>query len=290
MLLLGEPLRTNRLQMDDLTGAPTVLGSDRARENAVLRPGPGETISCYKADYERRKSNLRGDHYTFNFTACSLQKRLLDYFETEFGLINAAGLLQAAERDRQALRNSIWESTLTGLHPRNRDLSPLIEGFTEFELFVLNEVVTSGDPDSALMAPEVIAVVARKLAQGDGAKFITYVSKRLELQNTKKRPELVNYVVQIIVRMWTNPDHPLWISPSAGASKYISKITKRRLTNEGFTRLAATRKLQRIPTEYLDRLFSVDLVDPVGLDLRDEFAETCDFDIDEVRRGRRKKG
>lgn len=275
--------------MNSLAAASTVLESKPARQNAVLRPGRGETIRCYRADYELIKSNLRGDRYAFDFTAHSLQKRLLDYFETTFGLTDAAKLLQAAERDRQVLRDSIWEPTLTGLHPGNKELRPLTEGFTEYELFVLNEVVISGDPSGAMMTPEVVEIATRKFAEGHGVKFITYVSKRLELQHKRRRIEIVNYADSIIVRRWTDPDHPLWLTPSAGASKYISTITKRRLTKEGFNRLAATRKLQRFPSKYLDQFFSADLVDPIGLELRDEFAKTCEFDIEAVRRGRRKK-
>lgn len=279
--------------MNHLEMALVVLARARERETTESRMARPSATSRYRTAYEERVSSLRGDQYPFDFTAPTLQKRLLDYFEKSCGLTDPAGLLKAAEESRRKLLSLIWDSVVIGLHSANKELRPLAKKFTEFELFLFDQIVTSPEPAKTLMEPEVIGFAIRKFAQGLGVNFVKYLGRRLELQQTRmmaatknKRVEVVNYADLVLARMWTDPDRPLWIAPSAGAAKLITEIIGQPLTNEAFNTLVKNRRLPRIPRKTLSNFFSVELVDPAGQRLREEFASTIGFEIEEIRPGR----
>ena len=246
------------------------------------------------------ESRIRGDDSVFEFAADSLQARLLAYFETHFDFKRGHAALREAEDGRKARYVSLQREALLGLHSGNKELRPLVRGFSNYDLYVLNNAVIADDRPAAFKSPALWEIFPTQFKAGRGENLITYVARRLEHQNARMKfpksarwTEIFHPALAIAVGLWTCPSKPLWMMPSAGAVSIINGLLKRfaekPLQKNNFDTLIRSSKLPRLPTDVLSKLISVGLEEPVGIALRRELVKVMGIELASIQRGARRR-
>lgn len=242
------------------------------------------------------EEELRGDDSQFDFEANSLQKRIVDYLRTQLGVRELPNRLIRAEASRRRLLKRVRREALLGLHPANRELLPLIAGFSNYQLRLLDEVAKANNPSELLQAPEMADLFIGKFRAGRGKDIIQYLAERWDhqKQRSKKRGELpgeiFNRDLLAVACLWTFPEAPLWLMPSAGAISIINGLhdhSEKPMTQPGYNNLVRKNDLIRLGQKVLDQFISRGAQDPQCGELRCQLEEVMRVKLEKVRRGRR---
>jgi len=272
----------------------------------LARDPSRSSLTKLSADVEARRqavaaleAELRGEDAGFDFKSDSLQNRLLTFFESKLGFDDAHGQLEIAEKARRRLLGKVSREALLGLHSRNKELESMVEGFSNYDLRLLNKAVLDDNPSDQLKTPEIVEVITRKLKEGQGEHVIKYLAARMEhhqsrmdsaAKQTVETTEVFNPALLVVAKMWTNPQRPLWLFPSKAAVKLIGKFTQHPLTPKAYNRLVRTRGLPRVPQGILEKFMSITLRDSDCNRLRNEYKEAIEISLSDVRRGRKPNG
>lgn len=241
------------------------------------------------------EAHLKAQDVTFDYSADSFQRRMVAYLTTNLGFSGVARQFKRAKKAGIEVLRVVRRQALTGLHQDNEELSPLIKGFTAYELYLLQNVVIADNRSQCLQTPEMIDLIIRKLGLNRGEDLIAYLAARMALHDKRmKRPgatlEVLNYNLMMIGTLWTAPDGPLWLMPSAGAVKIINHLAnfngKTPLTGEAYNSLVRSSGLHRLQQAALDKFISQTASDPVGMELRRQLENTMGINLATVRRGR----
>ncbi len=276
------------------THAAIALGLARDLTGHSLKKLTNEVAARAAAVAEIEK-RLRGDDSAFDFEADSLQKRLLKYFQAELGYRRGGKDFVEADKARRSLLAKVERAGLLGLHPGNKELAALVRGFSDYDLWLLNTVVVADNHSARMQAPEVAGVISRKLSEGRGEDVIKYLAARLEHHEKRmKSPdpatlEVFNPALVVLSRMWTDPECPLWLLPSAAAVEVIHAVTGDRLKSTAYNTLVKGSGLPRLPQDVFDDFMSNSRGDARCIQLRQEIEAAAGMSLDRTRRGRRRK-
>lgn len=237
---------------------------------------------------------LSGNADDFNFEADSLQKRLLDFFETELGYATARADLEEADSSRRRLLAKIMREDTLGLHGDNKEMKKFVQGFSPHELSLLQEVVVAESPSEELKRSKIQCLIVAKIRAGRGEDLFHFLSSRLKQRRRreksgKDRDEPYNANLAVVGASWTHPDLPLWLMPSAGGAKVLESFTGEKMNNEAFNEIARMNKLKRLPTKVWNSFIKVSRTDAKCLELRAELEKTMGIKIASVQRGSQKK-
>lgn len=256
--------------------------------------------SLRKVNAAKLESLLRGDDLVFAFSADSLQGRLLTYLEEHLGCENVRQLFREAEKSRKKLYAQLQREALFGLHPDNKEMLPLVTGFSDYELYQLNQAIISSNRSASFKSQELFKVITTQFKAGRGENLVKYLAKRLEHQDKrldKESPsgrwrEVFHPGLTIAAGLWTAPDKPLWMMPSAGAVNIINGVLKQfgevRVNPSNYNTFTK-KKLERLPATIVSKFISVKVKDQKGLALQEEFAKVMSIKLADVRRGAQSK-
>lgn len=238
------------------------------------------------------EAKLRGDDAVFDFAAPSLQNRLLDYFETRFGYKEAREHLQRAEQSRRAVLKEVAREALLGLHPKNRELHPLVAGFSDYDLWRLNRVVLAEKPAEELKTPQLIQLISSKLREGRGEDVMRYLTERLDHHRARlgsdaknKTLEVFNSCLVVVAWMWTFPEYPMWMIPGAAAALFVSQSVGEDFNRTAYNRLIHQHGLERLDQKLFDRFISPKMKDAKGISLQKELESVIKMPLSSFRRG-----
>jgi hypothetical protein len=221
----------------------------------------------------------------YNFEAESLQKKLLHLLRAEVNTANAEDLLQSAETSRLRCLRQIRRQVVLGLHAANKEIHQHVEGFSDFEIYVLNQAAQSNDPNNYLKSSVAIEVISKKLREGKGIAAIAYLAARLNHQGRRLhqsgRVEVFDPHLLVIAMLWTDPNCPLWLMPAAGAVSVINRIlngVEPGMTKENFNRAVKQHNVTKLSPKSNIRLITTllrsfpllggQLQEAMGLELR----------------------
>ena len=260
-----------------------VLGSplpDSNRDNAII--------------VQQGKPQFYGDQ-EFDFEADSLQKRLLRYFQDHLHLEKPNRLLQEAEANRKVVFARLEREGTLGLHAANREIASLVKDFSLGELRLLNRVIVSPSPSQELGEVEILKLIVSKLEAGRGEDLIKYLARRLALEQTRKpmgqgaAGMIDNPNLLAIGVMWTNPEAPLWLMPSAGVIALLRRYTGNKMSPATYNATIRNHRLRRIPDDILTEFLSVRRKDEECILLRKEFENAMGISLTVVRPGPKAK-
>ena len=166
-------------------------------------------------------------------------------------------------------------------------------------MFLLNKVAVSDDPSKPLREQALIDLFNRKLRNGRGYDLIEFLTARRNHREkrAKRRAEIFNEKLLVIALLWTDPQIPLWLMPSAGAVKIVDNVFGpsggRRLTKQAYNKLCRDNQLQRLEDKRRNRdpmglFIRLSTQDSEGRDLRRQLETVMGVPLSAVRRGRRK--
>lgn len=241
---------------------------------------------------EELRREMNGEVLAFDFQQDSLQKRLLEYIANDLNHPEVFEWFGEANESVKGLLKELAPTVHLGLHGANRELSELIKHCSDYEKHVLHVVVTSSRPSLVLRDPRLIQLFTRQMSCGYGENLIQYLAKRLEHRGKRSssKKEIFNAHLVVVSRMWTFPQAPFWLMPSAAAVSIIAKILQdsaHHLSQEAYNRLTKSHRLSRLSQTTLDEFIASVSKTESGKQLTAEFEKATGVKLSEVRRGRR---
>jgi hypothetical protein len=218
---------------------------------------------------------LRGEDIQFKSEANSLQSQLVTYLRKNLGFSDLQDRLIRTRKAQLQVLQKVRREALLGLHPANKkELEPLVEGFSNYERFLLNKVVFSGNSSERLKEPEMIELFTRKFRAGLGSNLLNYLAARLRHQQRRAegKREIFNPELLILGMLSTDPHLPLWLMPSAGATNIINRILdepgRPKMSCEAYRKLAREHGLDRLKRSEMDKFIADSASEPRGRKLR----------------------
>jgi hypothetical protein len=252
------------------------------------------------------EAELKGEDTQSDLDADSLQMRLLNYMETTLGFQDLSQRLKRNHEARLLALQKVRRQALLGLHSANKELGRLVEGFSDYELFLLNQVVTSDNPAERLRSPDLVDLFTRRLRAGSGKNLVEYLADRMfHLRRRSEQPEagdgheadgdeprqpaIFNAELLVVGMLWTDPHVPFWLMPSVGATNVINRILeapdRRAMSKESYNKLVSTHGLCRLRQPEMDKLLRDCLSDLQGRELRRQLEEVMGVALSSARRG-----
>lgn len=240
------------------------------------------------------EAELRGEDDHLDFTRDSLQKRILDHFKQLGITSDAFQHLAQAEESRRKVMRPMTEAGRLGLHSGNKELWPLVNGCSNYEKYLLNEVVYSADPSKMLQTKKLVALFGRQLEAGHGESLIRYLSERLsqkDRRKSQKGSDVFNPPLAVLALAWTDPDFPLWMMPSVGAVQIVNDLLKPEdhLSVQNYNTLTRRNNLHRLAPAFLEKFYASIKTDPLSRQLASELEAEMGISISAVRPGRRRR-